>query len=155
MTTHGPKRKNVWGEEVVDVYNDDGQKVGEISKTEGLFGEKTKYTKLETISYSPPDTNLRRASENIVDFFQSNESNFFLSGAIIGGITGLIIGFNIAGVGGSILFGIIGLILGAIIISFISFVIGQIVAGIIEFIIPILIIVISIGAIFIFWGTGK
>jgi hypothetical protein len=52
MSTHGPTRKNIWGEQVKDVYSDDGRKVGEIVKEQGFFAERTRYKNLDTGPYS-------------------------------------------------------------------------------------------------------
>ena len=52
MASQGPERKTLFGNRVVDVYNDSGEKIGEIEKSDGLFGEKTEYHKYDTSSYS-------------------------------------------------------------------------------------------------------
>lgn len=111
MSNRSSERKNFWGEKVVDVYSDSGEKTGEIVKKEGFFGEKTEYRKSRP-TYSSSSTDNSSGDDSLL----LNE--FTLPCLGIGAITGAINGWvwvssemmNIV----KLLAAIVGLVIGAI-----------------------------------------
>jgi hypothetical protein len=110
MASQAPERKTLLGNRVVDVYSDSGDKIGEIVKSDGLFGEKTEYHKFDT-SYSGSS-----GDDIITKFLDLVLGNYLIVGIATGVLVFFLTLFAGLNTGGAIISGLVAGLIGPLVI---------------------------------------